>query len=165
MTTPDLQTVAQLLQQEQDFQFLTFDSTIALELGLLIVKTAQQKGIPVVISITLNGHLLFHYSMPGTSPADVELARRKSNVVNKFRHSSLYVGEYLSQQSKKTGLHVVEEKEHVAQGGAFPLIVKGVGVVGSITVSGLIHTEDHDLVVGCLKEFFGLEKEGKNKVE
>ncbi|CAG8593035.1 12610_t:CDS:1 [Funneliformis caledonium] len=164
MATQDLQTVAQLLQQEQDFQFLTFDSTVALELGLLIVKTAQQKGFPIVISISLNGHLLFHYSMPGTSPADVDLAKKKSNVVNQFRHSSLYVGEFLSQQSKKIGdIHLVEEKEHVAQGGAFPLIVKGVGVVGSITVSGLTHTEDHEMVIGCLKEFFG--KEGKNKVE
>ncbi len=162
MTTQDLHTVA-LLQQEQDFQFITFDSTVALELGLLIAKTAQQKGLPVVISISLNGHLLFHYSMPGTSPADVELAKKKSNVVNQFRHSSLYVGEYLSQQNKD--IHFVDEKEHMAQGGAFPLIIKGVGVVGSITVSGLIHTEDHDLVIGCLKEFFGLEKEGKNKVE
>src|SRR6266498_5436275 len=161
MTTQDLHTVA-LLQQEQDFQFITFDSTVALELGLLIAKTAQQKGLPVVISISLNGHLLFHYSMPGTSPADVELAKKKSNVVNQFRHSSLYVGEYLSQQNKD--IHFVDEKEHMAQGGAFPLIIKGVGVVGSITVSGLIHTEDHDLVIGCLKEFFGLEKEGKNKV-
>jgi uncharacterized protein (UPF0303 family) len=163
MAASDLQTAAQLLQQEQDFQFLAFDSTIALELGLLIIKTAQQKGIPVVISIKLNGHLLFHYSMPGTSPADVELARKKSNVVSEFRHSSLYVGEYLSQQ--KGEIYYVDEKEYVAQGGAFPLIVKGVGIVGSITVSGLIHTEDHDLVIGCLKEFFGLEKEGKNKVE
>ncbi|CAI2178653.1 9817_t:CDS:1 [Funneliformis geosporum] len=163
MATQDLQIVAQLLQQEQDFQFLTFDSNVALDLGLVIVKIAQQKGLPIVISISLNGHLLFHYSMPGTSPADVELAKKKSNVVNQFRHSSLYVGETLSQQKKIGDIHFVEEKEYVAQGGAFPLIVKGVGVVGSITVSGLTHTEDHEMVIGCLKEFFG--KEGKNKVE
>ncbi|KAF0554077.1 heme-degrading domain-containing protein [Gigaspora margarita] len=163
MATTD---IALLLQQEQDFQFLAFDSTIALELGLLILKNAQQKGIPVVISITLNTHLLFHYSMPGTSPADVEWVRRKNNVVNQFYHSSLYVSEYLK-QNKKLGAetYLVGDKDFVAYGGAFPLIVKGVGVVGTITVSGLSHVEDHELVVLSLKDFFGMEKEGKNKVE
>ncbi|CAG8778164.1 12920_t:CDS:1 [Cetraspora pellucida] len=162
MATTD---IAHLLQQEQDFQFLAFDSTIALELGLLILKNAQQKGIPVVISITLNTHLLFHYSMPGTSPADVEWVRRKNNVVNQFYHSSLYVSEYLKQNKKLGEAYYAGDKEFVAYGGAFPLIIKGVGVAGTITVSGLSHIEDHELVVLSLKDFFGMEKEGKNKVE
>ncbi|RHZ76802.1 hypothetical protein Glove_192g9 [Diversispora epigaea] len=75
MTTTDHQTVSQLLQQELDFQFLAFDSLIAFDLGLLILTNAKQKGIPVVISITLNSHLLFHYSMPGTTPVDAENVR------------------------------------------------------------------------------------------
>ncbi|RHZ76808.1 hypothetical protein Glove_192g10 [Diversispora epigaea] len=165
MTTTDHQTVSQLLQQELDFQFLAFDSLIAFDLGLLILTNAKQKGIPVVISITLNSHLLFHYSMPGTTPVDAENVRKKNNVVNKFHHSSLYVNEYLKQQNNSTHL-IIDDKDYLANGGAFPLIVKGVGVVGTITVSGpSSHLEDHELLVISLKDFFGLEKEGKNKVE
>ncbi|CAG8615783.1 18739_t:CDS:1 [Acaulospora morrowiae] len=104
--------------------------------------------------------------MSGTTPADVNSAQRKSNVVNHFHHSSLYVGEHLKQQNKKIGeTYLFDEREYLALGGAFPLIVKGVGVIGTITVSGSSHLEDHELVVMTLKDFFGLEKEGKNKVE
>lgn len=35
----------------------------------------------------------------------------------------------------------------IAGGGAFPLRVRGVGVVAAVTVSGLSSREDHDLAV------------------
>ena len=43
-----------------------------------------------------------------------------------------------------------------AHGGAFPVIVRGVGVVGTVTVSGLPQEEDHRLVVSVLRDFLGL---------
>ena len=40
-----------------------------------------------------------------------------------------------------------------AHGGAFPVIVKGVGVVGTVAVSGLPQDEDHALVVAGLESY------------
>ncbi|CAG8710759.1 3876_t:CDS:1 [Ambispora leptoticha] len=187
-TTPTL--LATLLQQEQDLQFLTFDSTLALDLGLLLIKNANIKTPlhPVVISITLNNQLLFHYAMPGTAPIDTEAVRRKASIVERFCHSSYYVGQLFKSQGNNgittisniaslsstttqiaaaTSLSFDESgllKEYT--GGAFPLMVKGIGVVGSIAASRLTgNNEDHELVVSSLKEFLGMEKEGKNKVE
>ena len=43
--------------------------------------------------------------------------------------------------------------QYAAHGGAFPVIVRDVGVVGTVTVSGLPQEEDHRLVVQVLREF------------
>ena len=41
----------------------------------------------------------------------------------------------------------------MAAGGAFPIRVRGVGLVGTVTVSGLPQLEDHRLVVTTLERF------------
>lgn len=38
-----------------------------------------------------------------------------------------------------------------AHGGSFPLYVRGVGAVATVTVSGLPQRDDHDLVVEALR--------------
>jgi len=43
--------------------------------------------------------------------------------------------------------------QEAAHGGAFPVIVRDVGVVGAVTVSGLPQEEDHRLVVQVLRKF------------
>lgn len=43
--------------------------------------------------------------------------------------------------------------QHAAHGGAFPVIVRNVGVVGTVTVSGQPREEDRRLVVQVLREF------------
>ncbi len=40
--------------------------------------------------------------------------------------------------------------DYIEDGGSFPLTVAGVGVVGSVTISGLTDREDHELAVEAL---------------
>jgi uncharacterized protein (UPF0303 family) len=53
--------------------------------------------------------------------------------------------------------YLISSGEFAAHGGAFPLIIRGVGVVGTITVSGLPQEEDHQLVVATLRKFLTAE--------
>jgi uncharacterized protein (UPF0303 family) len=43
--------------------------------------------------------------------------------------------------------------DYAAHGGCFPIVVRGVGFVGTVAVSGLPQKEDHDLVVEALRAF------------
>ena len=85
---------------------------------------------------------------------DGKWIKRKNNVVNRFGHSSYYMG--ISLQSMGQTIedkYLISSRDYAAHGGAFPLIIKDVGVVGTITVSGLPQQEDHELVVTTLRQF------------
>jgi uncharacterized protein (UPF0303 family) len=47
--------------------------------------------------------------------------------------------------------YLISSLEFAAHGGAFPIRIKGTGVVGTITVSGLAQEDDHALVVRVLR--------------
>ena len=42
-------------------------------------------------------------------------------------------------------------------GGGFPIYVKGVGVIGVVAVSGLTHTQDHQMAVEGVARMLGIE--------
>ncbi len=143
-----------LLLQEQEFQFTSFSNETALELGLALLDGARGRGKAVTIDITRYGQQLFHYAMSGTSADNDEWVRRKSNVVRRFGHSSYYVGLSLKNAGQTIEeKYLLPESEYAAHGGSFPLIIRDVGVVGTITVSGLPQAEDHELVISTLREF------------
>ena len=48
----------------------------------------------------------------------------------------------------------LDEKKYLAQGGGFPLRLKGSAVVGTICVSALKHYEDHQVIVDTLEKYF-----------
>jgi uncharacterized protein (UPF0303 family) len=145
-------TLAELAAQEDELQLTRFDNDDAWALGVAIVEEARRDGAGVVVDIERGGQQLFHAALPGTAPDNDSWIVRKGNVVRRFGHSSLYVGQSCRDQGMtfedRFGL---PSAEYAAHGGAFPLLVRDVGRVGVVTVSGLPQVEDHRLVVRVLR--------------
>src|SRR5215510_6028545 len=152
-------TLKQLLQEEQELQFTSFNEDTAWKLGSQLVERAKSKGLPVTIDITRGTHQLFHASLCGTSPDNDEWVKRKVRLVYRFGHSSFYIGQLLKSKGKTIEQsYLVSENEYAPHGGCFPIIVKDTGIVGTITVSGLPQEEDHKLVVEALRNYLIEEK-------
>lgn len=144
-------------KQEQDLKFTKFDNNIALELGLMLIEKGKKLNKAITIDLTKNGHQIFHYSFEGSSPDNDDWVRRKNNVVNRFYRSSLYVGLKLKLANKSIEeKYLISSKEYAPYGGAFPIIIENVGVIGTITVSGLSQEEDHNLVIETIKKYLKL---------
>jgi uncharacterized protein (UPF0303 family) len=147
-------TLKELRQQEEEIQFTSFTHDTALAVGMALLQQARKRGKSVAIDITRSGQQLFHFAMTGTTVDNGEWIKRKNNVVNRFGHSSYYVGISLKNAGQTMEeKYLVSSSDYAAHGGAFPLIIRNVGIVGTITVSGLPQQEDHELVVSTLKEF------------
>lgn len=139
-------------RQEQALQFTSFDNDAALAIGNRIVEQAKADKVAVTIDVTINRNPLFFYAMAGTSPNNVDWIRRKSNLVNRTGHASFYVHtEAVNAGRDFDNLPTFDPKDYAAHGGSFPIVVKGTGQVGTITVSGLAGADDHAMVVRALK--------------
>jgi uncharacterized protein (UPF0303 family) len=149
----------QLLQEEQDLQFTSFNELTAWQIGSQLVNMSLNKNLPVTIDITRGDHQLFHASLPGASADNDEWIKRKVRLVYRFGHSSFYMGQLLKSQGKHIEeVFLISESDYAPHGGCFPVIVKGTGVVGTITASGLAQEEDHKLVVQSIREFLAEEE-------
>ena len=152
--------LAALAAEEAQLQFGAFSHDDALALGLLLVRRAQEAGKAVTVDITRNGHQLFHYAMAGTTPDNANWIRRKNNVVQRYGRSSWHVGtRYRSKGKTFEADSGADPADYAAHGGAFPLAIRGTGVIGTVTVSGLPQREDHELVVSVLRDYLaGMER-------
>jgi len=149
----------QLLQEEQELQFTRFNEETAWEVGSLLVERSRSKNLPVAIDISRGSHQLFHASLPGTSPDNDEWIKRKVRLAYRFEHSSFYMGQLLKSKGKSIEqAYLISETEYAPHGGCFPVIVKGTGMVGTITVSGLPQEEDHKLVIQAIRDYLAQEK-------
>jgi uncharacterized protein (UPF0303 family) len=149
----DFPTLAELAAEEQDLQLRSFTNDDAWDLGARLVAAARERGAPVVVDVTRNGHQLFRAALTGSSPDNDSWIARKQRVVHRFGHSSLYV----RQASIERGTTFEEEfgldpAQYAAHGGAVPVLVRDVGAVGVVAVSGLPQLEDHRMVVAAIRD-------------
>lgn len=146
--------LARLLAEEEELQFAAFTNETAWELGHALVDAAHRGGLSVTVDIRRGEQQLFHYALPGTAADNDAWIERKNRVVRRFGHSSFYVGsKHRIDGTDFAERELVDPREYAAHGGAFPVIVRGVGVVGTVTVSGLPQADDHALVVEALGRF------------
>ena len=138
-------------------QFSTFTNDTALDVGLRLVRAAQDEHVAVTVDIRRAGQQLFHYAMPGTNADNDVWVELKGRVAQRFGYSSMYMHTYLkSLNTTIEAKYLLDPAEFAPHGGAFPLRIRDVGVVGAITVSGLPQEDDHRLVVSVLKGFLKL---------
>lgn len=144
----------QLLDEEQELQFTGFNEVSAWRIGSQLVERAARENLSITIDITRGAHQLFHASLSGTSADNDEWVKRKVRLVYRFGHSSFYVGQLLKSKGKRLEeAFLLPESDYAPHGGCFPVIVKGTGMVGTITVSGLPQEEDHKLVVQAIRNY------------
>ncbi len=144
--------IATLEHQEQTLVFDSFDEDAALALGMALVDLARAGSLAVVVDIRTANRTLFHAALPGAAPNNDQWARRKSNTVLLFQQSSLLVGTRMRAKPETLERHGCDNADFSDSGGAFPIRVRGVGVVAVVTVSGLPQIEDHALVVRALTD-------------
>ena len=149
--------IAQLEQQQDQLQFSRFTNDDAWDLGSLLVSVAQARGLVLAVDIRRHGHQLFHAALPGTTPDNDTWIERKIRVVNRFGDASFLVGRRLALAGRVLDEGSgVDPIQYAAHGGSFPIIVRDVGVVGTVTVSGPPQAADHALVVEVLRTFLGV---------
>ncbi len=136
--------------QEHELELPRLDVQVAWELGVRLRTMAIERGLAIVIDVRRFGQPLFYAALEGTSPDNVELVRRKNNVVARFHRSSYGVGLNLKLKNDSLESRGLPTADYAAHGGSFPLAVESAGVVGSVTVSGLPQRADHELVVEAL---------------
>ncbi|CAL9539402.1 heme-degrading domain-containing protein [Streptomyces sp. enrichment culture] len=155
MTTPDATpTVEELEAQERRLVFEHFTHDDAWALGSLLVETARERRAPVAIDIHRAGQQLFHAALPGSAPDNDAWIARKRRVVERYGSASYLVG--ARHRAKGTTFEAssrLDPDTYAAHGGSFPITVRGAGVIGAVTVSGLPQLEDHNMVVEALDRF------------
>ena len=148
--------ISDLEAQERDLVLDQADLASLHELGRLMSKVAEERELPIVIQIRAGARLVYVAALPGSTASNDQWAARKARLTEHFEQSSLLV----RLRHERDGLdvhnaHTLSPDLYQAHGGAFPVRARGVGVVGSVVVSGLPQIKDHAFVVEQLKRFLG----------
>ncbi|WP_295954860.1 heme-degrading domain-containing protein [Rhodoferax sp.] len=145
-----------LLQQEDTLVLPAFDETTAYAIGTALRAAALEREAPVVIDIRSGTRQLYFSALPGSHPDNADWARRKANLTLHCHASSLRVKLQLEAEQRSAWPDAaLNTADYAAHGGAFPVRVRGVGVVAAIGVSGLPSRDDHAIIVAALAAHLG----------
>ena len=148
--------LAELAAEEAELQFATFTNDDAWALGTALADAALRQQAPVAVDIRRNHHQLFHAALPGATPDNDSWIERKARVVDRLSHSTLYVRQASIERGTTFEAEFgLDPDQYAAHGGAFPILVRNVGPVGVVVVSGLPQLEDHRMVVAAIRAHLG----------
>jgi len=146
--------IATIEGEVAELQFTRFTNDDAVALGQLLVQLGVGRNLPIAIGISKPNHILFRAALDGATPDNGFWLEAKARTSARYLTPSLLVG----LQSRRNGGRfednpMVDPTTHAAHGGSFPLYIRGVGPVATVTVSGLPQLDDHRLVVEALRTF------------
>jgi uncharacterized protein (UPF0303 family) len=153
-------TSSQLLTEEHILTLPSFDTTGALEIGEIAKSIGVSRNLPIATEVRLGDWIIYHASLPGSTPENDWWISRKARTVMLKRHSTMY--ERVSAEERGVDWHEENgllDETHAIHGGGLPLITKNEGFVGVLLISGLPQVEDHLLGVEVLTEFLARKGE------
>jgi uncharacterized protein (UPF0303 family) len=146
-------TSSQLLAEEQILTLPSLSSTEGLEIGEIAKSLGLLRNLPIAIEVRLGDWIIYHVSLPGSTPENDWWISRKARTVMLKQHSTMY--ERVNAEERGVDWHKennLPDETYAIHGGGLPLITKNEGFVGVLLISGLPQVEDHLLGVEVLTE-------------
>jgi len=150
----------QLLKEERILTLPSLGINDALEIGEIAKSLGLVRNLPIAVEVRLADWIVYHASLPGSTPENDWWMSRKARTVMLKQHSTMY--ERVSAEERGVDWHKENnllEETHAIHGGGLPLLTKDDGFVGVLLVSGLPQVEDHLLGVEVLTEFLARKGE------
>ncbi len=153
-------TSSQLLLEEKMLELPKLSIGDYLEIGQIASSLGTEQGLPIAVEVRVGDWIIYHASLPGSSPENDWWIGRKARVVKLKQHSTLFERVFAEERGvdwhKENNLL---DETHAIHGGGLPLITEGDGFVGALLISGLPQVEDHLLGVKVLTEFLARKGE------
>ena len=125
----------------------------AIEIGTIAQEIGLDRKLPIAVEVRMKDWIVFHASLPGSTPDNDSWIARKANVVNMTHHSTMY--ERVSAEERGADWHQehgVADETHAIHGGGFPLVTNAGEFKGILLISGLAQVDDHLLAYEILAE-------------
>jgi len=148
----DTYTIPEILAEQPEIALFKFDFEVAYQLGTALRDAAVAAGQGIAIEVSHGDDIVFATLTPGATHDNHFWADRKRAVVRRFHHSSL-----LARLRAEEGGYNFNQRFRLpvetfaASGGAVPIVVEGVGLVGCVAISGLPDVTDHRLGANALR--------------
>ena len=150
----------QLLVEEELLLLPSLEVNDALLIGEIARSLGVLRNLPIAVEVRVGDWIVYHASLPGSSPENDWWIGRKARVVKLKQHSSMFERVLAEEQGidwhKENNLL---DETHAIHGGGLPLITKEDGCVGVLIISGLPQVDDHLLGVEVLTEFLARKGE------
>lgn len=150
--------IAQIIEQERAFVFERFDEDTAFAIGSHVREAARALGKGIAVGVLLWDRTMFYGTTAGIAWGNEPWVKRKVGTVRLMLKSSYRV--VLERGDKP---RVLEEswaqdiRDYALAGGAFPITLRGLGIVGGVATSGLSERQDHNLSAAAVAHALGID--------
>lgn len=145
-----------IIEQEQGLVFERFDEDTAFAIGGQVREAAKVLGKGIAVGVYLWDRTLFYGATAGASAGNRGWVERKAKLVQLQMKSSYRI--VLERGDKPRLLEeswAIPASEYALAGGAFPIMIKGIGPVGAASASGLSERDDHEIVRAAICRVLG----------
>lgn len=150
----DLRIIA---EQEEKLVLERIDEDVAAGIGAYVRERGNAIGKGLVVAVYLWDRTLFYGATAGSTGANEPWVKRKTQTVRLFHKSSYRV--VLERGDKPRIIEpqwALGPEAYALAGGAFPIRIKGAGIVGTVAVSGLHERDDHEFARAAIAHSLGL---------
>jgi uncharacterized protein (UPF0303 family) len=132
----------------------------AIEIGTIAQEIGLDRKLPIAVEVRMKDWIVFHASLPGSTPENDWWIARKARVVNATGNSTMYERVLAEEQGVDWyAVKGLSEETHAIHGGGLALNVVGLGLTGILIISGLPQVEDHLLGVEIIAEYLARKGE------
>jgi uncharacterized protein (UPF0303 family) len=151
---------ADLEREAKALELSSLTQAEAIEIGSIAQAIGLERKLPIAVEVRMKEWIVFHASLPGSTPENDWWIGRKARAVNLTERSTLHERVLAEEQGidwhKAKG---VEDEFYAIHGGGLALNVVGLGLTGVLIVSGLEQVADHMLGVEIITEYLARKGE------